>query len=1456
MLSLLCTFLLPAMNGGRCHRRTYMEALEQSAEGTSCLGLSVFPADLPEFAKCGMDFFSQARKALSERSPFEVAEETSTSATLPSELGNLLNRHGDNRRHHKKSSHSGAGSEKKKKKSGRDNEKACGSNIWTEMEVYFRDLTLSDIDTLAEDSSLCNLTYSKCFPIPHLGNAPKFDVVSTEDERVAAPAFNLVSSENREKFGSGNEKNAVEDANGVDMKIEDGFMGIESADNVDAERDLPRGDETHVSSDTCGSLEWLLSCRNKISLPSERPSKRMKLLGGGGGGLEKVEMATPCDEGQPFCDYCSRGDTGSDSNPLITCALCKVVVHQRCYGVQGSIDESWLCSWCKQKGDIGDSEKPCVLCPKKGGALKPVNGSAESVGSVQFAHLFCGLWMPEVYIVDLKKMEPIMNVGEIKENKRKLVCNVCKVKFGACVQCSNGACGASFHPLCAREARHRMEVWAKYGDDDIELRAFCLKHSDLQENRIISPSGDSVAIGELSEANGPPVNSEHNLKVGIQNGVVSDSSPDMLNHNEPQDGGLSDCRLSAHDLLGCGAREQHDVGVVGGTNENVDASESLSFALILKKLIDRGKVDAEDVALEIGISPDTLTENINEAYMAPDVRDKIVNWLKAHVYTTAFQKGVKVKFKPANASSDEGGSTHGSESLPKSNSGLLDRFAVKSVPPRRRTVSNIRILKDNKMICLSEGITSENGMPVDKIRVRQLDHENPGSSNEASVPDATEVNLTKSGDFCPAVQGNADKLFKSSISGCVLDEESTACLQNASMLSECPLLHPASEPPDSGLIKKETISNHVHPYIKKKLQQVHDGESLEGFICPREEGNSTYEFSVASDCSSSRNQQLACIDFSKSDQVYKEQLARAKKMKLLEFSPEDEVEGELIYYQHRLFEDRVAKKGLTDNLIHNIAKSLPQEIDMSHQRRWDAVIVNQYLRDLKEAKKRGRKERRHKEAQAVLAAATAAAAASTRSSLRKDTLDESMQQENLVKLDTLSGRTGVSSQPLPRAKETLSRVAVTRTSSEKYSDFGLSISNFSKEQPKLCDICGRSETMLNPVLLCSGCKVAVHLDCYRSVKDTMGPWYCELCESLSSRSSATSTINSREKPYFVAECALCGGTTGAFRRSCDGQWVHAFCAEWVFESTFRRGQINAVEGVETLLKGTDICCICCCKHGVCMKCCYGHCRTTFHPYCARSVGLYMNVRTTGGKLQHKAYCQRHSLEQKEKAETQKHGIGEFKRMKQIRVELERLRLLCERIVKREKIKRELILCSHNMLAFKRDHVARSMLVHSPFILPDGSSESATTSLKGNTEGYRSCSEAVQQSDDVTVDSSISAKRHVRLAVSMDTDPKVDDDCSTSQSQYNQKIPERMQFSGKQIPRRASTTLLYHSDEGGRRSKSRKHAETFGKELVMTSDEASMKNSRLPKGYAYVPADCLSNDKHSNEDVYASEPVER
>lgn len=49
-----------------------------------------------------------------------------------------------------------------------------------------------------------------------------------------------------------------------------------------------------------------------------------------------------------------------------------------------------------------------------------------------------------------------------------------------------------------------------------------------------------------------------------------------------------------------------------------------------------------------------------------------------------------------------------------------------------------------------------------------------------------------------------------------------------------------------------------------------------------------------------------------------------------------------------------------------------------------------------------------------------------------------------------------------------------------------------------------------------------------------------------------------------------------------------------------------------------------------LQCSYGHCLTTFHPLCGKRASFYMKAMTGGGKPQHKAYCEKHSLEQKEK----------------------------------------------------------------------------------------------------------------------------------------------------------------------------------------------------------------------------------
>jgi hypothetical protein len=76
-------------------------------------------------------------------------------------------------------------------------------------------------------------------------------------------------------------------------------------------------------------------------------------------------------------------------------------------------------------------------------------------------------------------------------------------------------------------------------------------------------------------------------------------------------------------------------------------------------------------------------------------------------------------------------------------------------------------------------------------------------------------------------------------------------------------------------------------------------------------------------------------------------------------------------------------------LLAKVVHNLSRELDAFSKRKWDLIFVNQFLRDVREAKKRGRKEKRHKEAQAVLAAAAAAAASSSRNSaLRKDVKED------------------------------------------------------------------------------------------------------------------------------------------------------------------------------------------------------------------------------------------------------------------------------------------------------------------------------------------------------------------------------------------------------------------------------------------------------------------------------------
>jgi hypothetical protein len=399
-----------------------------------------------------IDFLAQASKNLSERSPFDVPEDGSTSVlsvpTLPIALANLLKNHSDNKKRHKKS-HSGA--DKKKKKSSRQGDKLRSGSIWLEHEDYFRRLDFPDLETLSDLASLRSLSSRNCFSIPSV----EYDSIDIQQRETDASAKNedVVCGDGvvLEQIKNLLTKDISE---GTVRKEEDVVkpMGV---DNV--------GNGISSGSDYSGSLEWVLGNRNRILLTSERPSKKRKLLGSDAG-LGKLMVAAPCEGNALLCDFCCTGH-----HQLIVCTSCKATVHKKCYGLLEDSGKPWLCSWCELENGRADSERPCLLCPKKGGILKPVLSKTENGGPAEFAHLFCSLWMPEVYIEDLKKMEPILNFPGIKETRRKLLCNLCKVKSGACIRCCNGTCRTSFHPICAREAGNRLEVWGKHGCDTVSF---------------------------------------------------------------------------------------------------------------------------------------------------------------------------------------------------------------------------------------------------------------------------------------------------------------------------------------------------------------------------------------------------------------------------------------------------------------------------------------------------------------------------------------------------------------------------------------------------------------------------------------------------------------------------------------------------------------------------------------------------------------------------------------------------------------------------------------------------------------------------------------------------------------------------------------------------------------------------------------------------------------------------
>ncbi|KAM6566547.1 hypothetical protein CsatA_025675 [Cannabis sativa] len=190
------------------------------------------------------------------------------------------------------------------------------------------------------------------------------------------------------------------------------------------------------------------------------------------------------------CSVCHM-DEEYENNLFLQCDKCRMMVHARCYGEVEPFDGVlWLCNLCRPGAP--EFPPPCCLCPVIGGAMKPTTDG-------RWAHLACAIWIPETCLSDVKRMQPIDGLKRISKDRWKLLCSICGVSYGACIQCSNNSCRVAYHPLCARAAGLCVELededrlhLLSFEDDEedqcIRLLSFCKRHKQ--------PSNDRSAVDE------------------------------------------------------------------------------------------------------------------------------------------------------------------------------------------------------------------------------------------------------------------------------------------------------------------------------------------------------------------------------------------------------------------------------------------------------------------------------------------------------------------------------------------------------------------------------------------------------------------------------------------------------------------------------------------------------------------------------------------------------------------------------------------------------------------------------------------------------------------------------------------------------------------------------------------------------------------------------------------------